>query len=1071
MMTLAAWAASSPLRPVDLRCEYLQNPLGIDATQPRLSWKLDAGSSSRRGLSQTACQVIVASSRAALNKDAAELWDSGQLKMSQSIHVVYAGRPLRSQQECWWKVRVWDQDGNPTGWSEPARWTMGLLVPGDWQAKWIGLDEGTPVVERPELASMQWIWFPEGSPAQNAPIGERHFRKVFEVPAQSAVKRATAIVTADNGFDLYINGRKAGSGGDFHQLVEMDLTPMVKAGPNCIAVLARNIGDNPNPAGLMGVVRIEFASGSPLVIPTGADWKSSVQATSGWASVSFDDASWSPARVLGKNGDGPWGKIGNSDEARRLAARMLRHEFNVGKKVTRAMAYICGLGLFECRLNGAKVGNAVLEPALSEYNKRVFYVTYDVTSQIKSGANALGVWLGNGRFYAPRSQAPIGTLGFGYPRLRLQLHLEYADGSFEDVLSDESWKLTTDGPIFANNEYDGEEYDARREFKGWDAPRFEDSAWRRVQLVDAPKGVLRAQMQEPIRVTQTLKPKSVLEIQPGVFIYDMGQNMVGWCQLKVKGPEGATVTLRHAETLKPDGSLYLDNIRGAKVTDRYTLRGKGTEVYEPRFTYHGFRYVEMTGYPGKPSLDALTGCVVHDDLPVAGFFECSNDLVNRIYHNVVWGTRGNYRSIPTDCPQRDERQGWLGDRSAESKGETYLYDTSTLYSKWVRDIGDAQQDNGSIPDVAPSYWQLYSDNVTWPSSAVIIPGSLYDQYGDQRLILTHYPVMQKWIEHMSGYIKDGLMPRDTYGDWCVPPEAQTLIHSQDPARKTSAVILGTTYFYHDLRLMARYARIIGRYDDAAKYEKSAAELRDALNKQYLNTTSHQYDNGSQTSSVLPLAFGMVPDDQRQAVFDRLVDKITRETKGHIGTGLIGGQWLMRTLTSNGRPDVAWGIATQMDYPSWGYMVSKGATTVWELWNGDTADPAMNSGNHVMLVGDLIIWMYENLAGIAPDPGQPAFKHVIMRPTPVEGLDYVKASHRTSYGQIASAWRKQNGAFEWNIQLPPNTTATLEIPVPAGANVTEGGKPAKEVRGARFLGTANGIARFQVGSGSYHFVVK
>jgi len=707
---------------------------------------------------------------------------------------------------------------------------------------------------------------------------------------------------------------------------------------------------------------------------------------------------------------------------RRLAARYVRKDFLLTKKVRGAVVMFAGLGSSELYFNAHKVGDAVLSPALSDYTKRVYYVTYDVTSLLKRGTNAIGAVLGNGRFFAPR-----GTVSYGFPKLRLQLHIEFTDGTSTEIVSDETWKLTTDGPIRTNNEYDGEEYDARMELDGWDKPGFNEAKWEPVQLVGAPGGIMSAQTIAPIRVTGAIKPITMKEVSPGVFIYDMGQNIVGWCRLSVKGPAGTAVSMRFAETLKPDGTLFLANLRGAKVTDRYTLKGKGVEVYEPRFTYHGFRYVELTGFPGKATLATLEGRVVNDDLESAGSFMCSNPMLNRIYSNIVWGVRGNYRSIPTDCPQRDERQGWLGDRSECSRGEAYIFQTGMLYAKWVQDMIDAQRDNGSASDVCPAYWRVYNDDVTWGASLVIIPGALLDMFGDRTTIERAYPSMVKWIDYMSGFITNNVMTADKYGDWCVPPENPKLIHSKDPARKTAGPILATTYFYHCLELMTRYAKMFGKPDDVLRFTALAKKLKDGLNTKYLNRDTGQYDNGSQTSCVLPLAFGMVPNDMRQRVFDHLVDKITNETHGHIGTGVVGGQWLNRVLSDNGRPDISYTIATNTTYPSWGYMVEKGATTVWELWNGDTADPSMNSGNHVMLVGDLVIWLYERLAGIKPDPDHPSFQHIIMRPTPVGGLTFVKASHRSPYGLIVSEWRCDHGKFRWHIVIPPGSTATAYLP--------------------------------------------
>jgi alpha-L-rhamnosidase len=514
--------------------------------------------------------------------------------------------------------------------------------------------------------------------------------------------------------------------------------------------------------------------------------------------------------------------------------------------------------------------------------------------------------------------------------------------------------------------------------------------------------------------------------------------------------------------------LYLENIRSAKVTDVYTLKGRGREVYEPRFTYHGFRYVEVTGFPGTPGLSALEGRVVHDDLESAGEFACSNPLLSQLYRNIRWGVRGNYRSLPTDCPQRDERQGWLGDRSAESKGETYFFNTAALYSKWLEDMADAQKESGSVPDVCPAYWPIYSDNVTWPSSTVLIPGALREQFGDTAVIEKHYASAKKWMDYMSCFATNGIIARDSYGDWCVPPEDPKLIHSNDPKRKTDQALLATAYFYYDAVLMAEYAKLLDKQEDALHFQELAGTLKAAFNQRFLRADEGQYDNGSQTSSVLPLAFGLAPEAQREAVFQHLLEKIRHESQGHIGTGLLGGQWLMRVLTDNGQAEVAYGIAAQKTYPSWGYMAGKGATTIWELWNGDTADPAMNSGNHVMLVGDFGIWLFEDLAGIKPDPAQPGFKHILMRPEPVGDLSFVRASHRSPFGLIASEWRRDAKGFHWDITVPVNTTATVYLPAKRAEDAKESGKPALRAKGVQFLRMENGRAVFSVGSGSYRF---
>ncbi len=811
--------------------------------------------------------------------------------------------------------------------------------------------------------------------------------------------------------------------------------------------------------------------GGPLTSGAEAYWKVEVWDQNGISSGWSEPAYWSMGLLGPVDWKGKW--IGKEetklpeDESRVLPARMLRKQFRPTRKLKSAKAYICGLGLFELSLNGKKVGDQVLSPGLTDYRKRALYVTFDVTSQILPGENAIGILLGNGRYWAPRKKVPIATETFGSPRAIFQLELQYTDGTEEQVVSDETWKLSTNGPIQANNEYDGEIYDARLE-SNWDKVGFNDRSWEKAQIVSAPGGTLVAQNAEPLRVTETLRPLTVKKTGTNTYVFDMGQNMVGWCQLKVNGPKGTKVALRHAETLKEDGTLYVANLRSAKATDTYVLKGGGTEFYEPRFTYHGFRYVEVSGYPGTPNLDSLKGRVVHDAMPQTEDFTTSNSLLNQIHKNIFWGVRGNYRSIPTDCPQRDERQGWLGDRSQVSLSESYLFDVAAFYSKWMNDLMDAQKPDGSIPDVVPTYWTLYNSDITWPSTFIFVPGMLYQQYGDQRILERTYPAMKKWILYMRGFLKNGIMPKDTYGDWCVPPESPKLIHSEDPARKTDGTLLGTAYYYELLRRMATYARLLEQTEDAASFEQLAGSIRAAFDRKFFNSATGVYSNGTQTSSVVPLALGMTPPEKKRTVFDNLIEKIEGESHGHLGTGLVGAQWLMRTLTENGRGDVAYQIATQRTYPGWGYMIEKGATTIWELWNGDTADPAMNSGNHVMQMGDLGVWMYEYMAGIRADPAKPGFANVVIHPYPVGDLSFVKASHRSMYGVIRSEWKRADGALELNITVPVNTTATVYVPASDAQTVTESGKPATTAQGVAFRSMENGYAVFAVESGTYSF---
>jgi alpha-L-rhamnosidase len=1049
------------MRIAQIRCEGFPAPMGIDKMYPRFSWVLE---SKERNQAQTAYQILVSSGQNLLDRDEGDMWNSEKVVSDQSIQVTYRGNALESGKAYYWKVRMWDRKGRQSGWSASGMWTMGLLREGDWKGKWIGRDE---VDKTFHLENTEWIWFPGGQPDKSAPVGKRYFRRMFDLPTDVRVESAVLHVTADDEGDFFINGAQVCSTRSHLVLTEVDVKQFLRGGKNLLAVAVLNQSDKPNPAGLVGVLDIQFGNGSAISIPTDAWWKAADSVEQGWEAAAYDESEWVPVQILGKVGMPPWGEK-SAPAIRRLPARWLRKEAAFDKPIRGATVHMSGLGLSELFINGSKIGDHVLSPALSEYPKRVFYVTHDVTKALVAGKNAFGVVLGNGRYYAPRLGEPTITQTYGYPKLLFQLHVEFEDGTAQDIGSDESWRLSTDGPIVANNEYDGEEYDATREFEGWAVAGFDDARWEVASVVAAPGGAVRAQMIAPIRVVDTLRPVSVTELHPGVFIVDMGQNMVGWCRIRMNGPRGTRVVLRHAETLRPDGELYLDNLRGAKVTDAYTLKGGGEEVYEPRFTYHGFRFVEVRGYPGRLEHNAIEGRVVNDDVEHVGEFTCSHPVINRIYRSVMWGVRGNYRSIPTDCPQRDERQGWLGDRSAEARGEAYMFDISALYAKWMQDIADAQRSNGSVSDVCPAYWPLYNDNVTWPSSTVIIPGTLLEHYADTALIRRHYPSMVLWIDHMAEYIKDDILEKDTYGDWCVPPESPELIHSKDPMRKTAPGILATTYFYYDLLLMSRYASLMGKDDDAERFSVLAERLKSGLNKRFFDDAAGYYDNGSQTSCVLPLAFDMVPSHQRGRVFERLIRKITDESKGHVGTGLVGGQWLNRVLTDFDRPDIAYRFATNTTYPSWGYMMDKGATTVWELWNGDSADPAMNSGNHVMLVGDLVIWLYENLAGLQADPGNPGFKHIVMRPTPVGDLSFVRATHKSPHGIVWSAWKIETGQFVWDIHVPVNTTATVHVPAKSAGEVMESGRPVRDAEGVTFLRMEGPSAVFQVPSGEFHF---
>jgi alpha-L-rhamnosidase len=1045
--------------PTKLRCEYRVDPLGIDVTEPRLSWVLQSTKLDARNQKQSAYRVIVATTLARLNAEDGDLWDTGKVDSEQSIHIRYDGKSLKSGQSAWWKVRSWDQDGSVSHWSSNATWSMGLLQSNEWIGKWIGINGGEE--ESEEFRGACWI----SDNSKN--LKPLRFRKIFHTSEQNPVSYGQLAVVGSGDIAVFVNGTRVlpYSGKFPHDYVAYFITQMIHPGRNVVAI---EVKPNATSAVVMAGIDLDLSNGQIQHVQTDERWKVSDYEHSGWEKLEFNDAAWDSANTTRSF---PLLESAKAGERTRLPGRMLRKEFRLSDAIRKATAYISGLGYSELYINGSKVGDDVLTPALTDYDKRVFYLTYEVTDFLRPGDNAIGVLLGNGRFYAPRRYIPYPTRNFGYPKVLLQLEIEYHNGERIKIATDETWKVTTQGPIRANNDYDGEEYDARMEQDGWNSPAFHDKAWTAAQIVDPPSGNIRAQMSDPIRVMREVRPVKITQPTPEVYVFDMGQNIVGWCRLRVVGPTGTRITLRHAEALRPDGMLYLDNLRSARQMDVYTLNGNGIEVYEPRFTSHGFQYVEIRGFPGTPSLETLTGRVVNDAMEEHADFTTSSAVINHIYQNILWGDRGNYHSIPTDCPQRDERQGWLGDRSAESKGESFLFDVSNFYSQWVEEIADSMDRDGRINDVAPAYWPIYNENVVWPASFFIVPKMLYQQYGDIAVIHKHYPAMKRWIGHMRGLIKDDLMPVDVYGDWCVPPNSLTVIHSDDPAMQTAPEILGTAYFYYILRLMSEFAVISGFPNDQYDFDDLASRMKVAFHAKYFNPGKNLYGNGTQTSSVLPLALGLASDDHRKAIFDVLVNKIEVDTKGHLGTGLVGAQWLMQTLTENGRLDVAYQIASQTTYPGWGYMISRGATTIWELWNGDTADPAMNSRNHLMLVGDFCTWLYEDLAGIKSDQKHPGFKHVVIRPRIIEDLKFVRASHLSLYGKIATDWNHDGREFTLHVSIPPNTTATVYVPTNDQASVRESGRAAGMSKGVQFLHAMSDATVFEIGSGQYAFASK
>ncbi len=818
----------------------------------------------------------------------------------------------------------------------------------------------------------------------------------------------------------------------------------------------------------------------------------------------------------------------------------LRKTFTLAKPVKHATLYATARGLYALNVNGRRVGDAVFAPGWTDYTKRIAYQTYNVTSQLHVGANALGAVLGDG-WYG-------GYVGFGHrrdlygdrPQLLAQLVIEYADGSRRTVVSDGSWRGAT-GPLLHSDFLQGEAYDARRAPSGWQPVAVEPAAPRlkqtdvtarlraRVQndslsivadntiagdpayltlkrlRVDFTLGgaahsrtvnedetltipgpgetpgplVLRravygalgavarpalvAQVGPPVRVTQELTPRRVTQPAPGTYLYDLGQNMVGWARLKVQGPAGTPVRLRFGEMLNPNGTLYTTNLRGAKATDTYILSGHGVETWEPHFTFHGFRYVEVTGYPGRPRPDAVTGCVVGSDLPPVGTFVCSQPMVNQLQHNIVWGQRGNFLSVPTDCPQRDERLGWMGDAQIFARTATYNRDVAAFYEKWMDDVSDAQSPQGGFSDVSPRLVDDGDGAPAWGDAGIIVPWTVYQAYGDREILDRHWGAMTRWLDYITQSNPDGLWSKrrnNDFGDWL------------SIAADTPKDVLATAYYAYDASLMARMARALGHGQEAARYDALFTHIKNAFNAAYVSPDG-RVKGDTQTCYVLALRFGLLPPTLRPLAAQHLVADITAKN-GHLSTGFVGVGYLCPVLTETGHNDVAYRLLLNDTFPSWGYSIKQGATTIWERWDGYTKekgfqDPGMNSFNHYSL-GSVGQWLYQDVGGIDTDPNAPGFARIRIRPHPGPGLTQARAVYDSIRGRIVSAWRTDGAGLTLDVTIPANTTATVFVPAPMGADVTEGSVPVARAPGVSSARRSGDQVVVSAGSGTYHFRV-
>ena len=757
---------------------------------------------------------------------------------------------------------------------------------------------------------------------------------------------------------------------------------------------------------------------------------------------------------------------------------LLRKEIQIPGTVRRARAYVTALGYYELRINGEKVGQNVLDPGWTTFEKRHLYTTYDVTAQLKQGPNAIGVMLGNGWAVMDKRFGPPIVTPYTSPALLLQMEIDLEGGKRLSLVSDTTWK-THRGPIVSDSIYDGEVYDARLELPGWDAPGFNDSPWAAAQAMKSAGGVLSAQMMPPIRVIDTLVPVKMMNPQPGVYVYDMGQNFSGWAQLKVKGPRGTAVRMRFSELVYEDGMINRENIRRAKAEDIYTLRGDGIEIYEPRFTYHGFRYVELTGFPGTPSLDSIRGRLVHTAVEPTGSFVSSNPTLNAIQRIVRWGTRTNLHSVQTDCNQRDERMGWMGDLQVTGEEAMMNFDMAAFYTNTMRNIRDIQGADGTVTDTVPHKYGSRPADPAWGTAYPQLCWFMYQHYGDRRIVEESYEGIKRYVEFLRSRAPDHILRFSYYGDWV----------SVEP---TPNEYVSAYYYYNDVNLLARMADVLGRDADAQAYRQLAAQIKEAFHREFFDRKTANYANGSQTANAMALYFDLIPEEKREhttvrgAVQFNLMKNLVYEHDSHIMTGFIGARILLPTLTRIGRTDLAYDVATQTTYPGWGYMIANGATTLWELWQNKVG-PSMNSHNHPML-GSIGSWFYQALGGINPDPRVPGYRRILIRPQIVRDLASVSATVETVRGPVTSAWTHTPGAVTLEVTLPVNSEAQVVIPkddemgdvvVREGDRIVwENGKfvpgtpgvnaAVEGAEGVSFLPPTKEAISFEVGSGHYSF---
>ena len=1020
-----------PLIPAELRCEYAVNPLGVDSPAPHLSWTLQC---SEMGQRQTAYEIQAKSAGRLL-------WDSGKVVSGETGQIAYHGSPLVSAQPVAWKVRVWDGNGKPSLWSQSAEWTMGLLSPADWQAQWIGAPPtlgkllvyadpliGYHAAEAVHQNDLKWVQVDLGKaclissvrlyPMQHAGKDGFGFPLRFQVEAAEDPDFQHPVMIADETGADYANPGAAP--------VTFTVSPMT----------ARYVRVTATKLWLRDTV-YAFALRRLEVDSEGRDAAAGADVA---ARDSVEDYGWGRAGLT---------ETETAPDARRDSL-LLRRTLTTRPHLTRALAFVCGLGQYELSVNGRKVGTDVLAPGWTKYDKTCLYDTRDITAYLHEGANAVGLLLGNGMYNIHGGRYTKFTGSFGSQKAICQLRLEYADGSTQLIGSDGVWRVAA-GPITFSSPYGGEDYDARLLPLGWDRPGFADNHWEQAQTLNGPGGVLRGleSAGPPIKVWETFHPVAIKMLRPGVAVYDLGQNAAFMPRLTVTGPAGASVKITPAELIHADGSVDRVSVGGGEAYWKYTLRGSGKETYFPKFFYHGCRYlqVELNAPDGMalPVVQSLTGVVIGSASPSISQFECSNALFNRISALVRWAQRSNMVSILTDCPHR-ERLGWLEETHLNGPSLRYGFDLNRLFAKITSDMADSQTGGGLVPSIAPEYAKFggntpderndFGDSPEWGSAFLLVPWQQYEFTGDLSLLARHYEAMKRYVGHLTGRAQNHLVSYGL-GDWYdIGPNPPGYAQLTPPA------LTATAFYYQDARILAQTAALLHRPDDQQRYQTLAEEIKTAFNEKFWNADTRQYANGSQCASSIPLVMGLAEPTSRQAILDHIVEDV--QAKG-LTAGDVGYRYLLQALSEGGRSDVIFAMNNQSDKPGYGYQLKQGATSLTEAWDARHS----SSQNHFML-GQIMEWFYGGLAGIQPDPSGPGFQKIIIKPSPVGDITWVQAHYDSVRGPIVSEWTKTDHEFTLTVSIPPNTTATVYVPSFAPD-------------------TANTVAVYHVGSGQHRFV--